>query len=93
MKILMLGIAITIGSLVSFSSMACGSPDSTTHTGTLISIDKDGGQFTILDMMLGTPISFNADAEMLSGLDGIKGPIQVDFEDVGEQLKAVEVRR
>ena len=93
MKILMLGIAITIGSLVSFSSMACGSPDSTTHTGTLINVDKDGGEFTILDMMLGTPISFNADAEILSGLDGVKGPIQVDFEDVGEQLKAVEVRR
>ena len=89
----MLAIAITIGSLVSFSSMACGSPDSTTHTGTLISINKDSEQFTILDMMLGTPISFNADAEILSGLEGVKGPIQVDFEDVGEQLKAVEVRR
>lgn len=93
MKILMLAIAITIGSLVSFSSMACGSPASTTHTGTLINVDKDSGQFTILDMMLGTPISFDADAEILSGLDGVKGPIQVDFEDVGEQLKAVEVRR
>jgi len=32
-------------------------------------------------------------AEILSGLDGIQGPIQVDFENEGEQLKAVEVRR
>ncbi len=84
---------ITLGLLGSFASRACGSPDSTTHVGALISVDKDAGQFTILDMMLGTPISFNADAQILLDLDGAKGTIQVDFESEGDQLKMLEVRR
>jgi len=84
---------IALGLLGSFASRACGSPDSATHVGALISVDKDAGQFTILDMMLDTPISFNADAQLLLDLDGTKGTIQVDFESEGDQLRAIEVRR
>jgi len=87
-----LAIAITIGSLVSFTVNACGMPDSTTHVGELISIDKQEKQFTILDMMLGIPVSFIADARILSDLEGAKGTIQVDFEKQGDQLKALAVR-
>jgi len=92
MKIIMLAIAITFGSLVSFAANACGLPDSTTHVGALMSVNKDTGQFTILDMMLGTPLSFDADAKILLNLEGVKGTIQVDFEGEGDQLKAIEVR-
>ena len=92
MKTIMLAIAITFGSLVSFAANACGLPDSTTHVGALMSVDEEAGQFTILDMMLGTPISFDADAKILLNLEGVKGTIQVDFEGEGDQLKAIEVR-
>ena len=92
MKMLLLAITITFGSFVSFAVMACGSPDSTTHVGPLMSVNKDAGQFTILDMMLGTPLSFDADAKILLNLEGVKGTIQVDFEGAGDQLKAIEVR-
>jgi hypothetical protein len=92
MNKIILVIAITIGSFVSFTVNACGMPDSTTHVGTLMSIDKQEKQFTILDMMLGIPISFIADARILSDLEGAKGTIQVDFEKQGDQLKALAVR-
>ena len=92
MKKIILAIAITIGSFVSFTVNACGMPDSTTHVGTLMSIDKQEKQFTILDMMLGIPISFIADARILSDLEGANGTIQVDFEKQGDQLKALAVR-
>jgi hypothetical protein len=92
MKKIILAIAITFGSLVSFTGNACGLPDSTTHVGKLMSIDKQEKQFTILDMMLGVPVSFIADARILSDLEGAKGTIQVDFEKQSDQLKAVAVR-
>ncbi len=92
MKMLLLAITITFGSFVSFAVLACGSPDSTTHVGPLMSVNKDAGQFTILDMMLGTPLSFDADAKILLNLEGVKGTIQVDFEGEGDRLKAIEVR-
>ncbi len=92
MKKIVLAIAITFGSLVSFTGNACGMPDSTTHVGGLMSIDKQEQQFTILDMMLGIPVSFIADARILSDLEGAKGTIQVDFEKQGDQLKALAVR-
>ena len=92
MKKIILAIAITFGSLVSFTGNACGMPDSTTHVGELMSIDKQEKQFTILDMMLGIPVSFIADARILSDLEGAKGTIQVDFEKQGDQLKAIAVR-
>ena len=92
MKILMFAITITFGSLVSFTSWACGSPDSTTHVGPLMSVDKNAGQFTILDMMLGAPISFDADTRIILDLEDAKGTIQVDFEKDGDRLKAIEVR-
>jgi len=93
MKILILAIAIAFGSLFSLSSIACGMPDSTTHVGQLMSIDKQEKQFTILDMMLGVPVSFIADARILSDLEGTQGTIQVDFEKQGDQLRAVAVRQ
>jgi len=43
--------------------------------------------------MLGVPISFIADPQILSDLEGAKGTIQVDFEKQGDQLKAIAVRR
>ena len=46
-----------------------------------------------MDMMLSTPISFEADAQLLSNLENMKGTIQVDFEDKGDRLKALEVRQ
>ena len=92
MKMLLLAITITFSSFVSFAVLACGSPDSTTHVGPLMSVNKDAGQFTILDMMLGTPLSFDADTKILLNLEGVKGTIQVDFEAEGDQLKAIEVR-
>jgi len=93
MKTLMLVISLTLGSIASFAGLACGSPDSTTHVGKLTSVDRSAGQFTIVDMMLGTPISFEADAQLLSNLENMKGTIQVDFEDEGDRLKALEVRQ
>ena len=93
MKKLLLAITITFGLLVSSAGNACGLPDSTTHVGELVSIDKEVNRFTILDMMLGVPISFIADAQILSDLEGAKGTIQVDFEKQGDQLKAIAVRR
>jgi hypothetical protein len=92
MKMLLLAITIALGLFVSFAGVACGSPDSTTHVGPLMSIDKDTGQFTIRDMMLGTPLSFDADAKILLNLEGVEGTIQVDFEGEGDQLKAIAVR-
>jgi hypothetical protein len=78
--------------LLSSACNAFGMPGSTTHVGELMSIDKQEKQFTILDMMLGVPVSFNADARILSDLEGKKGTIQVDFEKQGDQLKALAVR-
>ena len=92
MKKIILALAIAFGSLVSFTANACGLPDSTTHVGELMSIDKQEKQFTILDMMLGIPVSFIADTRILSDLEGAKGTIQVDFEKQGDQLKALAVR-
>ena len=93
MKTLTLVIALALGSIASFAGLACGAPDSTTHVGKLMNIDKDSGQFTIMDMMLSTPVSFEADAKLLSNLESMKGTIQVDFENDGDQLKALEVRQ
>ena len=92
MKMLLLAITIALGSFVSFAGMACGLPDSTTHVGALMSVDKEAGKFTILDMMLGIPLSFDADVKILLNLEGVKGTIQVDFEGEGDNLKAIEVR-
>jgi len=78
--------------LLSSACNACGMPDSTTHVGELMSIDKQEKQFTILDMMFGVPVSFIADARILSDLEGAKGTIQVDFEKQRDQLKALAVR-
>lgn len=93
MKTLMLVISLALGSIASFAGLACGAPDSTTHVGKIMNIDKNTGQFTIMDMMLSTPISFEADAKLLSNLESMKGTIKVDFEDEGDKLKALDVRQ
>ena len=43
MKTLTLVIALALGSIASFAGLACGAPDSTTHVGKLMNIDKDSG--------------------------------------------------
>ncbi len=86
-----IGTVLLAALVMPLTGWACGAPDTTTHVGGLMGIDKAAKTFTILDMQSGSPIHFVADDELLARVEGAQGVLQVQFEEQGGQLRAIGV--
>ncbi len=73
-------------------TMACGSPDMKTHVGKVLSVDKNGGTFTLLDAESMSPITFKADAALLEKISHAGGSVAVTYETLGDTLQALELK-
>lgn len=77
--------------LLASQAMACGPEKGMTHMGAVLSVDASGKTFTIRDAQTQAPITFLASNEILDGLKDAKGSVMVNYEEDGDQLKAVGV--
>ena len=90
LKLLAIGVVFAL-SATPLYSMACGAKDGMTHMGAVLSVDASGKTFTIRDAQTQKPITFLANNEIIEGLKDAKGSIMVNYEENGDQLKAVGV--
>ena len=72
-------------------AMACGPSKSATHMGAVLSVDAKGKTFTIRDAQTQAPLTFLANNEIIAGLKNAKGSVMVNYEEDGDNLKAVGV--
>jgi len=78
--------------LASGSVMACDGMGKSTHAGQIMSIDAAKHTFTIRDAQTQSPITFTANDEIMTGLQGASGSIMVNYtEEENGDLNAVGV--
>ena len=64
----------------------------TTHVGRILSFDLEKSTFTILDAETVSPVTFNADQNIMQQIAQAKGMAMVNFKDDGVTLTAIEVQ-
>lgn len=74
------------------AAWACGAPEQNVHVGQLMAVDTKAKSFTILDMQTASPITFVSDEQLITGLAGVKGIVQVLYRKDGDSLRAIDVR-
>ena len=77
--------------MLSGIALACGPEANKTHMGQLVNIDPANKTFTIQDAQTNSPITFAANGEIISGLQGYAGNLMVNYEQTDNGLKAVGV--
>ena len=71
---------------------ACGGEASGKHMGSMMNVNASKSTFTIRDAETSSPITFNADADIMKEVQGASGRIMVNYEENDEgALKAVGV--
>lgn len=92
MKKSMLAAVLSISTLFAGSVMACGGDGSGQHIGKVMDVNADAMTFTIQDMESRSPITFNADEQIIAAVQKTGGHVQVHYEEDDEgALKAVGV--
>ncbi len=87
-------IAVMVSGLLAAPALtfACGGSASGKHMGNVVSVDPAHETFTIQDAETSSPITFNANQEILAGLEKAHGTVMVNYEEDDEgALKAVGV--
>lgn len=84
--------AVLAGALfITGAALACDSAGPSTHIGQLLSIDKDTQTFTIRDAESRGPITFSANAEIITALQGFAGNLMVNYQEGDMGLTALGV--
>lgn len=84
--------AVLLGaSLITGAALACGAAGPSTHIGQLLSIDSDTQTFTIRDAETRGPITFGANDEIITTLQGFAGNLMVNYEEGDKGLTAIGV--
>lgn len=66
---------------VSGATFACDAMGPSKHMGQLMSINAEKNTFTIRDAQSQSPLTFNANNDILTGLKGASGSIMVNYEE------------
>ena len=72
-------------------ALACSAAGPNTHVGTVLSVDKVAGSFTILDAESGNPVTLTADVSLLEQA-AASGRVTVRYEKDGATLRATELK-
>lgn len=91
-KALLLAGVTLAASLLSAGALACEAAGSNRHVGRVMSVDRQGGTFTIMDSQTASPITFSADQDILDGLGEARGGIMVDYSEDGNTLRAERIQ-
>ncbi len=74
------------------SVLACGGEASGKHIGSMIKVNTTKSTFTIRDAETNSPITFNADEDIMAEVKDVRGRIMVNYEENDEgALTAVGV--
>ena len=74
------------------SVLACGGDASGKHMGSMLKVNASKSTFTIRDAETASPITFNADADIMAEVKSANGRIMVNYEENDEgALTAVGV--
>lgn len=84
--------AALVASVLSTGALACGPEGSHRHMGQVMSVDREGGTFTIMDAQTASPITFSADKEILDGVTRARGGVMVDYSEDGGTLRAERIQ-
>lgn len=85
--------AVFLGFVMAWSSPApaCDAAGPGTHVGSVISVDRENGTFSIMDAEKMVAISFSAGREILDQVEGTNAMAIVNYEDTGGGLRATGV--
>jgi hypothetical protein len=61
--------------------LACDAMGPSKHMGQLMTINTEKSTFTIRDAQSQSPVTFNANSDILTGLKGASGSIMVNYEE------------
>lgn len=85
-------LTLLLGSLqFSNSILACDSAGPSTHIGQLLKLDTDNKTFSIRDAETRKVITFAANNEIISGLQGFSGNLMVNYQEGDKGLTAIGV--
>ena len=71
----------TASLFVSGATFACDAMGPSKHMGQLMTINTEKSTFTIRDAQSQSPVTFNANSDILTGLKGASGSIMVNYEE------------
>lgn len=91
-KFPMLLSAVLAASVLSAGALACDTARGNQHVGQVVSVDREGGTFTIMDSQTASPITFSADKEILDGVTQARGGVMVDYSEDEGTLRAERIR-
>lgn len=83
---MLLGILLSSG-----TALACSNAGFSTHIGQLLNLDADKKTFSIRDAETRKVITFAANDEIITGLDGFAGNLMVNYQEDDVGLTAVGV--
>lgn len=87
--------AVAIAGLLSaapITTWACKAAGENVHVGKLMKVNVEAKSFTIFDVETANAVTFISDEPMLRSLQGVRGTVQVRYEQAGDALRALEVR-
>ena len=91
-KKLKLAVVAAAALFASSAVFACGGEASGKHIGSMMQVNASKSTFTIRDAETNSPITFNADEDIMSEVKSAKGRIMVNYEEDDEgALTAVGV--
>jgi len=81
-----LAIAVLASAAIMSSSavFACGGEASGKHIGAMLKVNSAKSTFTIRDAETSSPITFNADADIMKEVKSVSGRIMVNYEENDE---------
>ncbi len=74
------------------ATWACKAAGENVHVGKLMKVNVEAKSFTIFDVETANAITFVSDEPTLRSLQGVRGMVQVRYEQVGDALRAIDVR-
>lgn len=84
--------AVVVSGIYSTGILACSSMGSSTHAGKIMSVDEATMTFTIMDLQTMSPVTFNADKNMMQQIMNADGTAIVDYTGEGEDLTATGIQ-
>lgn len=85
-------IVLSLLTAAPIAALACSAAGANTHVGTVLSVDKHAGTFTLLDAESMSPITLAADAALLDRVSSISGSVAVTYENKDGRLKALKLK-
>lgn len=83
-KLIQTSALVVILGFTANAAMACGGEASGKHIGSMLQVNADKSTFTIRDMETNSPITFNANQEIMSEVQKASGRVMVNYEENDE---------